>query len=496
MVSDSAAAASAPMRHPRGLYTLFFTEMWERFSYYGMRALLVLFMVAMVEKGGLGLTDKVATAIYGLYTAAVYFTNLPGGWIADRLLGQQRAVFWGGVVIAIGHFTLAIPSPETFYLGLVFVSLGTGLLKPNASTIVGDLYPEGGARRDAGFSIYYVGINLGGAIGPLVCGYLGQKINWHWGFAAAGIGMVLGLIQYKLQQKHLGEHGLYPQPAAVGFTRRAWGWIIAFLAGLAVVVLLAMAGTLTFHPVALARYAGIVIVVLGVGFMLWVAFFGGLDAREKRHLAVLAMLFAASVLFWAGYEQAGSNFNLFAERYTDRAVFGWTVPASWFQSLNSVYIIIFAPFIAAAWIGLARRNFNPSIPAKFALGMIFLGAGFVVMFGAAQLVVAGHHVLPTWLILTYFLHTVGELCLSPIGLSATTKLAPRRFGGRMMGMWFVATALGELLAGLIAGQFSAKDVAAMPHIYLQLALVLIGVGLLLAVFAKPVQKYLIGGGVR
>lgn len=496
MASDSSAVAASAWSHPRGLYTLFFTEMWERFSYYGMRALLVLFMVAAVKEGGLALTDKTATAIYGLYTAAVYVTNLPGGWIADRLIGQQRAVFWGGVIIAIGHFTLAIPSTQTFFLGLVFVSLGTGLLKPNTTTLVGDLYPEGGARRDAGFSIYYVGINLGGAIGPLVCGFFGQKINWHYGFAAAGVGMVLGLIQYRLTQHHLGEHGNRPEPASAQFTRRAWGWTAALLAVLAVVVLLAMGGALVLNPVALASYAGLVIIVLGVGFMLWTTFFGGLDRREKKHLAVLAMLFAGSVLFWAGYEQAGSNFNLFAERYTDRSIFGWTAPASWFQSLTSVYIIIIAPFIASAWIALARRNLNPSIPAKFALGLIFLGLGFVVMFGAAEIVAAGHAVLPTWLMLTYFLHTLGELCLSPIGLSATTKLAPRRYGGRMIGMWFVATALGELLAGLIAGQFSAKDVSTMPHIYFQLAAVLIGLGIVFALIAKPVQKYLIGETIR
>jgi POT family proton-dependent oligopeptide transporter len=495
-------SANGEFKHPRGLYTLFFTEMWERFSFYGMRALLVLFMVAAVKDGGLALTDKTATAIYGLYTAAVYVTNLPGGWIADRLLGQQRSVFWGGVVIALGHFTLAIPSPQTFFLGLVFVSLGTGLLKPNASAIVGDLYPEGGARRDAGFSIYYVGINLGGAIGPLICGFLGQKVNWHYGFAAAGVGMVLGLIQYRLTQHHLGEHGLYPQPASPDaatqsrFVRRAWGWTGAGVLALAVVVLLAMGGALTLNPVALARYAGIIIVVLGVGFMVWMACFGGLDSREKKHLAVLAMLFAGSVLFWAGYEQAGSNFNLFAERYTNRTIFGWTAPASWFQSLNSIYIIILAPFFASFWIALGRRNLNPSIPAKFALGLIFLGLGFVVMFGAAQIVVAGHNVLPTWLILTYFLHTVGELCLSPIGLSATTKLAPRRYGGRMMGMWFVATALGELLAGLIAGQFSAKNVAEMPRIYIELAAVLIGLGIVFALLAKPVRKHLIGEDIQ
>ncbi|HET7587515.1 MAG TPA: peptide MFS transporter [Gammaproteobacteria bacterium] len=502
MSTPSAALDAAKQRHPRGLYTLFFTEMWERFSYYGMRALLVLFMVEAVREGGMGLTDKTATAIYGLYTASVYLTNLPGGWLADRVLGQQRAVWYGGIIIALGHFTLAIPSPASFYIGLVLVSLGTGLLKPNASTIVGDLYPEGGARRDAGFSLYYMGINLGALFGPLICGWLAQKIDWHYGFAAAGVFMVFGLIQYRLQQHHLGEAGLHRQPVSSdpvkqrGVERRVWQITAIAIGVLAVVVLLALAGSLTLNAVVLAHYAGVVILLIGIGFMSWLAIFGGLDSREKKHLGVLAMLFIASALFWAGYEQTGSNFALFAERYTDREMFGWMVPATWFQSFNPVYILILAPLFASGWVWLARRNLNPSIPGKFALGLIFLGAGFLVMFGAAEIVVAGSDVLPFWLASTYLLHTTGELCLSPIGLSATTKLAPRRYGGRMMGMWFVSMSLGELVAGLIAGQFSAKDVSTMPHIYLELALIIIGVGIVFALLARPVQKYLIGDDIR
>jgi POT family proton-dependent oligopeptide transporter len=498
----ASAADNARQRHPRGLYTLFFTEMWERFSFYGMRALLVLFMTDAIANGGMALSVKTATAIYGLYMASVYLTNLPGGWLADRVLGQQRSVFYGGCIIALGHFTLAIPSEASFFIGLVLVSLGTGLLKPNTSQMVGELYPEGGARRDAGFSIYYMGINLGSLFGPIVCGYLGQKINWHYGFMAAGVFMVFGLIQYRLTQHHLGDAGKAPLPASPdpvkqrAVERRTWAWTGIGLAVLAVVILLALAGSLTLNAVVLSRWAGVIIVALGTAFMVWLALAGGLDRLKRKHLGVLALLFVVSALFWAGYEQTGSNFLLVAQHYTNRHVFGWVVPGTWFQSLNPIYILILAPFIASLWIHLGRRNLNPSIPMKFAFGLLFLGAGFVVMFGAAEVVVSGEKALPYWLAITYLLHTTGELCLSPIGLSATTKLAPRRYASRMMGMFFVSIALGEVFAGLIAGQFSAKDVSEMPHIYLELALIIIGVGIVVALISKPVQKYLIGDNIR
>jgi len=498
MPATPATADRTLLGHPVGLTTLFFTEMWERFSFYGMRALLVLFMVATLDKGGMGLGDKTATAIYGLYMAGVYLTSLPGGWIADRLIGQQRAVWYGGIIIALGHFTLAIPSHSSFFIGLVLIVVGTGLLKPNTAAMVGDLYPEGGSRRDAGFSIYYMGINVGGFVGPLVCGYLGQQVNWHYGFAAAGIGMVFGLAMYRLTQKHLGAAGIeadpaYPDPVRQqAFMRKSWHSLWMGVAIIVALVALGYTGVIIYNPVAISVWTSVAILVAGLGFMAWVFFYGHLNEKEKKHLIVLAILFLVQALFWAGYEQAGSNFNLFAERYTQLSVFGWSFPASWFQSENSLLIILMAPFFAWLWVWLGRRNLDPNTPLKFALGMIFIGLGFLVMMGAAWIVITGTKVLPTWLALTYLLHTIGELCLSPVGLSATTKLAPRRYGGRMMGTWYLFTALGEILAGLIAGRFSARDANDMPHIYAAVAIVAIAVGVLLALFSKPMQRRLIG----
>ena len=482
---------AAPAKHPRGLYTLFFTEMWERFSYYGMRALLVLFMVDAVKKGGLGLTDVTATAIYGLYTAAVYLAALPGGWVADRFLGAQRSVWYGGIVIACGHFTLAIPTTQTFYLGLLLVVLGTGLLKPNVSAIVGELYPEGGARRDAGFTVFYMGINLGAALGPLVCSALGENLNWHYGFAAAGVGMVLGLAQYRLSAGYLGAAGL-----RAGHQEGAGRKDYLLLAGLGgavtVLVVLVALGVVRINPVALAEGARNVIVAVAVLYFVSVFLFFRLDATERKRVAVIVVLFLSSARFWSGFEQAGSSLNLFAERFTQRVFSGTTIPAGWFQSLGPVFIISLAPVVAAVWVWLARRSLNPSLPAKFALGLLLLAAGFLVMAGASKLVATGNKVWPQWLIMTYLLHSIGELCLSPVGLSSVTKLAPRRLVGQMMGTWFLATSLGNLIAGLTAGKFSADGVAQMSGRYVHIVLMMAGTGLLLLVFTKPIRKLMAG----
>jgi proton-dependent oligopeptide transporter, POT family len=475
--------------HPPGLYTLFFLEMWERFSYYGMRAILFLFMVATLERGGLGFSEQYAGAVYGLYTAGVYLLSVPGGWIADRLIGQQRAVWWGGMIIAAGHFSLAVPRIEFFFLGLFLIVIGTGLLKPNVTTIVGELYPEGGARRDAGFSIYYMGINLGAFIGPLIVGYLGEGINWHYGFAAAGVGMVAGLIQYKIQQPKLGDAGRLPtrdsaNPADAGQLKREWMGMWVAAAVLAAIAIAAFAGVFAIDPVAVARGSAGFIIGLAVLYFAYIVLLGRIDTAAKKRVGLLAILFVFSAMFWSGFEQAGSSLNIFAERYTDRVYFGWEMPASWLQSVNPIFIILLAPFFAALWINLGRRNMNPSVPVKFGLGLIQLGLGFAVMAFAASLAADGSQVLPLWLVLTYLLHTTGELCISPVGLSAVTKLAPRKFLGQMMGLWFISISLGNLFAGLIAGRFDDESLPQMPEMFMSIFMWTVIPGIVLLVLAR------------
>lgn len=449
--------------HPRGLATLFFTEMWERFTYYGMRAVLVLFLVAAVSRGGFGIDDKTATAIYGLYTAGVYLASLPGGWIADRLIGAQRAVLAGGLAITFGNALLAMSTTTRgFYIGLVVIVLGVGLLKPNVSAIVADLYPEGGARLDSGFTVFYIGINVGGFLGPLVTGWAQLHYGARAGFAAAAFFMAMGVLQFVLTRRYLGASGAYTPPTAV--RAKQWRYLWAVAAPCALVLAAVSFGWIPVSAVSLAQVVAYVIAAMAVLYFLYYFIAAGLTSEERRRGIVLVVLFIGSALFWSGYEQAGSSLNLFAERYTDRMI-GWlhfVIPTGWFQSLDSAFIFIFAPFLAWAWIALARRNLNPSAPAKFALGVIFMGSGFLVMAAAAAIVASGSKVLPYWLILTYMLHVFGELCLSPVGLSYYTKLTPKRFVGQMMGIWFLSLSLGNLVAGLIAGEFNAKDVAAMP----------------------------------
>jgi POT family proton-dependent oligopeptide transporter len=481
--------------HPRGLGTLFFTEMWERFSYYGMRALLVLFMVDAASGGnpGLGFSDSQAGALYGLYTAMVYLLALPGGWIADKLWGQRKAVFVGGCIIAAGHFSMAIPTIASFYFGLGLIVIGTGLLKPNISAMVGDLYPEGGARRDAGFSIYYMGINLGGFLGPLLCGLFGESYNWHLGFSLAGIGMVAGLIQYRMGGKYLGSAGsLVIDDDAATLARRA-GNLTRTLAvvGLLVVALvgLAAAGVIVIPLETLARGLGVAIVALAIAYFAFLFLAGGHTTEEKKRLVVIFWLFILAAIFWAGFEQAGSSMNLFAERLTDRTMFDWEAPASWLQSINSFFIVLLAPVFAFLWTWLARRNANPSIPLKFALGLLGLSVGFFVLAWGAANATLENPVSPAWLVVTYFLHTCGELALSPVGLSSMTKLAPRGRVGQMMGVWFIASALGNLIAGLMAGQL---ETLAPSALFSNVAMIAGGAGMV-AVLASPFVNRLTGG---
>jgi proton-dependent oligopeptide transporter, POT family len=473
--------------HPRGLSTLFFTEMWERFSYYGMRALLILFMTAPVTAGGLGFETSTAGAVYGLYTSMVWMAALPGGWIADRLIGQRRAVLFGGILIACGHFSMAAPSLVTFYLGLTLIVIGTGLLKGNVSVIVGRLYGPDDHRRDAGFSIFYMGINLGAFIAPLVCGYLGQKIDWHAGFAAAGVGMILGLVQYSAGGKYLGDAGLHPAPSDARDTdqlkRRLRGWTIAAIVAAAVVVGAASAGWVQISAQRVSDVAGAALALATVALLLWLFFGGDWTPAERRRLYAIGFFFLAAALFWSQFEQAGSTLNLFADRSTRTELLGWRFPSSYFQSLQPLFIIAFAPVFAWLWIRLGSRE--PASATKFAIGLLCAGAGFAVLMIASLMAAAGVRVSPWWLVGTYLLHTFGELSLSPVGLSTMTKLAPARIAGLIMGIWFLATSVGDFIGGRVAALYGSMP---LSHLFGAVAVFGIGAGIITFAVAPGINR--------
>jgi proton-dependent oligopeptide transporter, POT family len=482
--------------HPTGLFVLFFTEMWERFSYYGMRAILLLFLLDNV-RGGMGLYEPEGAAIYGIYTASVYLLSLPGGYIADTMLGQKKAIWLGGLIIMLGHIVLAIPGGSAlFYVGLVTVAVGTGLLKPNISTLVGELYPEGGARKDSAFSIFYMGINIGSLLGITVVGYLGQKVGWHYGFGSAAIAMALGLVTFRLfgQQyiSALGNQPIKTLSADNQTTGNRSLWI--FVAGL----VLLMAVLQVTHvldlttPQGLAQGFGAIISCIALGYFAYILLAGGLDLVEKKRVVVLFTFFLASAFYWAGNEQQGSSLQIFADRYTDLNLFGWQMPSSWFQNLNPAFILIFSPVLATLWIFLANRKINFSVPAKFATSLLLVGVAYVVMIFASQLALTGSVTSPFYLVFTYLFFTLGELFLSPVGLSAFSKLAPKRYVSQLMGVWFIGSSLGNLMAGLFAGGFDAKNVQQMPALFQSVAVVLLLGGVVMLFFAKPLKR-LMGG---
>jgi proton-dependent oligopeptide transporter, POT family len=476
--------------HPRGLSTLFFTEMWERFSYYGMRALLLLYMTAPLTAGGLGFDTARGGAIYGLYTSMAYMATLPGGWIADRLIGQRRAVLYGGILITSGHFSMAFPTLTTFYLGLFLIVIGTGLLKGNVSVIVGRLYAPADIRRDAGFSIFYMGINLGAFISPLICGYLGQRVDWHVGFASAGVGMAFGVVQYVLGAKYLGELGMRPAPAAspeaaAQLRKNALLWGTIALAATIVFGIAAYTGVLPVTATQVSDAAGVFLLLLTVGFFGWVLFGGDWTPAERNRLYAIGVLFLAASLFWSVFEQAGSTLNLFAERNTRNELAGWPFPSSWYQSLNSMFLFMLAPVFAWVWLRLGSVRREPSSPAKFAIGLVFVGAGFAILIVAARLSEQGIQVSPMWLTVTYLLHTVGELCLSPVGLSAMTKLAPVRIGGLMMGVWFLASSVGNYIGGRVSAFYESW---ALPSLFGAVAAFAIVAGIVMFMLVPPIKR--------
>ena len=489
---DAARADRSFFGHPRGLATLFFTEMWERFSYYGMRALLILFMTAPVASGGLGFGVAKAGAVYGFYTAMVYLLCLPGGWVADRMTGQRRAVLYGGILIVAGQFCLMAPGISVFYAGLVLLMLGTGLLKPNVSTIVGQLYGAGDQRRDAGFSIFYMGINLGALLSPLACGWVGERISWRLGFGLAGVGMLAGVIQYALGGKYMGTAGLHPAPAEspAAAKRQKRNALAAAAAGIVLIGILgglAATGAVEFTAELISDALGVVLLVISVAVFAWLIFGHGWSVTERKRASAILVLFLASALFWSMFEQAGSSLNLFAERNTNRNILGFEYPASWFQFVQPVFVVILAPVFAWLWTWLGRRE--PSSPTKFTLGLFFGGAGFAVLAWGATQASGGVLVSMWWLNVTYLLHTIGELCLSPVGLSAMTKLAPARVGGFIMGLWFVSISIGDYLAGKAASVYESMS---LPTLFGTVAVFGIGAGLVLVLLIRPTVRLMSG----
>ncbi len=506
MVGDTAGSGGLPQSgvlrklgfgsHPQGLSSLFFAELWERFSYYGMRALLVLFMVAPVSMGGMGFETREAGLIYGNYTMAVYMVAILGGFVADKFLGTFPAVLIGGFIIMCGHFSLAVPSHFTFFLGLILIVIGTSLFKPNVSALVGKLYVSDDDRRDAGFSIFYMGINIGAFIAPLVTGFLAQSStfkswladngfdpnsSWHWGFGAAGVGMALGLLVLYFRRHQLGVATGYDRAALPPITQsqmlQTLGVLLATAALFAVVLLSDREGFQWLRS----------LFVLGpAAAILWFASRGDLDGKR---MAAVFVFFIAAMIFWAIFEQAGVTIALFAEELTQRNFFGWEIPSAWFQSLNPLFVILLAPIFATAWVRLGSKQ--PSSPVKFTLGLFFLGLSFLLMVPAAYLTVNGH-VSPLWLVALFFLQTVGELFLSPVGLSTMTKLAPVRFVGLVLGVWFLAAAFGSKLAGVLGGAFTAKDPEGLAWFFLTQA-GMVGVAFLLLLALTPWVKRLMGG---
>ena len=478
---------------PRGLATLFFTEMWERFSYYGIRPLLVLFMTAALAQGGFGFSRDTASSIVGIYASSVYLSSLPGGWIADRWLGLQKSIWTGGVFIALGHICIGLSAfaNSAFFVGLILIVIGTGLLKPNISAIVGDLYPEGGARRDAGFAMFYTGINLGAFLGSIIPGILGERVDWHWGFGSAGFGMLLGLITFRLAApRTLGPIGLRPNGSPEE-QRRVRALSYALLGIIALVTALALVGVIHINPVAVAQNLTAVILGLALLYFAYLFFFAGLTGDEKKRVAVIIVLFLFATIFWSAFEQAPTSLNLFARDFTDRRVFGWEMPTTWLQAANSIFVIVLSPVVGLLWLALGKRNRNPSSPSKFAFGLFAAGIAFWIMLVASNRVVAGGaatRVSMWWLVISYLFQTFGELTLSPVGLSSMTKLAPRKFVGQMMGIWFMASALGNLIAGIVGGNVDPEKLDQMPLLFQRTALSLFIASAVIAALIIPIRR--------
>lgn len=487
--------------HPAGLLTLFSTEMWERFSYYGMRALLTLFMTAATVEGGLGFDKPKAGVIYALYTSLAYFAGIVGGWLADNMIGQRRATFYGGVIIMLGHICLAFHSTALFFSGLGLVIVGTGLLKPNISTMVGLLYDKHDERRDSGFALYYMGVNLGSFLGQTVCGFLAQhpwfKANvlapygftptdsWHWGFAAAAVGMFFGLIVFVWKGNLLGSAGLHANPPAnAAEARRRYRIVLGGIAVLAVGALLFWLFGRDVSPQALNIGFGAILLAATVLSFARILYFSDLDLAERRRIYVVFILFVVSVVFWMAFEQAGGSLNLFADEKSQLEVGGFAIPSSWYQNVNPFGIIILSPVFAYVWLKWGRRA--PSSPAKFAFSALVIGISFIVAALGSQLFDSTHErISPLWLVSIYVMHTIAELCMSPIGLSMVTKLSPQRVVSQVMSIWFLANANANFLAGQT---LVLSEVFTDTQMYLGIAAITLVAGLFLAIMIRPIRS--------
>jgi len=483
--------------HPKPLQTLFFTELWERFSYYGIRPLLILYMIAMVNDGGLGLDRPTAAAIVGLFAGSMYLMTVFGGWIADNWLGQARAVWYGSLIIALGHLSIALTpvfDQSFFYFGLVLIVLGTGLFKTCISVIVGTLYKTQDARRDAGFSIFYMGINMGSFIAPLITGLLVRDHGWHLGFGIGGLGMLIALLIFRFMaipqlenfNKLRQETNSCSKPVVEN--KNAPKIVFSFLFAVAFVIALTFFGIIHINPVAVATYLTVGIGIGIIAYFAYLLLFLNLDQNDKFKIIICFVLLITSALFWSAFEQKPTSFNLFAQDYTNRNVLGFEIPTVWFQSINALFIIIFAPIAAWLWARLGKSNKDPSYISKFIIALLLAASGFLLMSLASHFAISDGLVSPLWLVGALLLLTLGELCLSPIGLSTMTKLAPDVIRGQIMGLWFTGSALGNLMAGLIGGQVAADAIENLPTLFMRCVLALVIGAIVLFLLKKPMNK--------
>lgn len=499
--AEVAALDNNFMGHPKPLRSLFFTEMWERFSYYSIRPLLVLFMVAAVGSGGFGFDETTASAIYGIFAGSLYLAAVPGGWLADNWLGQERALWWGSIVIALGHLSIALSAVfgmSLFFVGLMFIVAGSGLFKTCISVMVGALYPKGDSRRDAGFTLFYMGINIGALLAALIVGVFKEKAMWHVGFGVGGIGMLISLLVYRFAaRKNLQRYARAKNIEAEwersneGY-RHVGRWVTGIVIAVALMALAIGFEILPFNAVLVAEYMTYTIAAVVILYFLVMFVSPRLNAADKKRLLVCFLLIIGSVLFWSSFEQQPTSFNLFADGYTDLDVMGFSIPSIWFQSLNPLFILLLAPIVSIIWVKLADRNLEPNSMVKFAIGMLLAAAGFGLMVMASKsiLVTPGALASPLWLVGSLFLLTLGELSLSPVGLSAMTKLAPTGMQGQMMGLFFASIALGNLVAAFFGGHVSADKIEGLPSLFTTMMVFLIVTAVILLLLSKPINNML------